>query len=83
MHHADMKTHRDIIQAAGADTVRQVLDAVVSIHTVRSWQQRDAIPGEYWAALAAGHVATLEDLAIAANARRRSANDTTTQARAA
>lgn len=71
-----MRKHRDIIQAKGAEAVRAVLGGIVSIHTVRSWQQRDAIPGEYWAALASGHVATLGELAGAADERRRGANDT-------
>lgn len=59
-----MTHHKDIIRRAGADAVKQATG--VSIHTVRSWAQRNNIPGEHWKALAdAGH-ASLEELATAA-----------------
>lgn len=83
MHHALMRTHRDIIKQAGAESVRAIIGDYVSIHTVRSWQQRDAIPGEYWATLAAHKVAPLRELAEAADRRRKPANDTQSQSVAA
>lgn len=82
MHHVGMRTHRQIIQLAGAATVIERAALPVSLHTVRSWQQRDAIPGEYWAALAGADIATLPELAHAAAARR-AANDLTSQDKAA
>jgi len=77
-----MRTHKDIIQAAGAQSVIDRAGLAVTIHTVRSWQQRGAIPGEYWAALAAAKIATLTELAHAAAARR-AANDATPHSEAA
>jgi len=38
----------------------------VSIHTVRSWMQRDSIPPEHWLALADAGLTTLDELALAA-----------------
>jgi hypothetical protein len=63
-----MRSHSDIIRSASAQTVSDLTDT--SIHTVRSWGQRNSIPSEYWAALiAAGH-ATAEELIDAAAAKR-------------
>lgn len=61
-----MRTHKQIIQATGADIVIARAGLSVSLHTVRSWQQRDAIPGEYWAALDQAEIAPLSELAQAA-----------------
>lgn len=64
-----MKTHSDIVAAAGKpETV--ALRRGVSVHTVRSWLQRDSIPAEHWAGFATDGHATLEELATAAAARR-------------
>lgn len=63
-----MLTHSDIVKAAGpASEVARLRG--VSVHTVRSWQQRNSIPAEHWSAFAADGVATLEQLAAAASAR--------------
>lgn len=56
-----MRTHKEIIKAAGIDTLAGHLG--VSVHTVRSWAQRENIPAEYWAAMAKASIATLEELA--------------------
>ena len=77
-----MRTHKDIIQSAGAQAVIDRAGLAVTIHTVRSWQQRDGIPGEYWAALDAAGIATLSELAHAAAAKR-AANDASPQSEAA
>lgn len=69
-----MRTHKDIIQSTGAQAVIDRAGLAVTIHTVRSWQQRDGVPGEYWAALDAAGIATLAELAHAAAAKR-AAND--------
>jgi len=63
-----MKTHSDIVRCAGKP--EEVASALgVSVHTVRSWIQRDSIPADKWAAFArAGH-ASLETLAEAAATR--------------
>jgi len=61
-----MKTHKQIIQAAGAQSVIDRAGLGVTIHTVRSWQQRDGIPAQYWAALDASGIASLAELAAAA-----------------
>lgn len=71
-----MRTHADIVKAAGSDT--EVADARgVSIHTVRSWIQRDSIPPEHWAGLAGEDGKLLIELAqyAAANPRKRALAD--------
>lgn len=83
MHHRCMRTHKDIIKSTGAQAVIDRAGLTVTVHTVRSWQQRDGIPGEYWAALDRAGVASLAELAHAADARRVAANDATAQERAA
>lgn len=64
MHYRAMRTHSDIIKAAGA---RQIADMRgLPIHTVRSWQQRDSIPSEHWQPLVLAEIATLDELSQAA-----------------
>lgn len=58
-----MRPHREIIKAAGAEAVHGALGGRVSIHTVRSWVQRNGIPAEHWVDLVAAEIATLEELA--------------------
>ena len=65
-----MRTHKQIISSAGAQSVINRAGLGVTIHTVRSWQQRDGIPAQYWAALDASGIATLVELAAAADLRR-------------
>lgn len=60
-----MITHSDIIRRASTPAVIKAI-GVVSIHTVRSWVQRNSIPSEHWAALASAEIATLDELAAAA-----------------
>lgn len=76
-----MKTHSQIIRSVGADQVLQRTGLGVSVHTVRSWGQRNGIPGEYWAAIADAGIASLKELASAADAR--AANDAAPQQAAA
>lgn len=65
MHYSAMQTHADIVKNAGtADEVARARN--VSIHTVRSWIQRDSIPAEHWAGFALDGKATLQELALAA-----------------
>lgn len=66
-----MRTHGQIIRAAGAQAIHDHLGLIGKLHTVRSWVQRDSIPAEHWAELARLNIATLEELADAADARRR------------
>lgn len=65
------RNHRDIIKAAGAQRLSDALR--VSIHTVRSWALRGSIPAEHWRELAELNLATLDELADAAAARRSAA----------
>lgn len=61
-----MKTHAQIIRGAGkVDDV--ALLCGVTIFAVKSWVQRDSIPGDKWATLAKAGYATLEELAEAAS----------------
>ena len=60
-----MRTHSQIVKAAGtAEAVAE--QRGVSVHTVRSWMQRDSIPAEHWAAFARNGWASLDELALAA-----------------
>lgn len=64
-----MKTHAEIVAAAGRpEEVAQ--RRRVSVHTVRSWMQRDSIPAEHWLGFADEGHATLDELALAAAARK-------------
>lgn len=64
-----MRTHTEIVSAAGADRLATLRS--VSLHTARSWAQRDSIPSEHWADIAREQLATLEELAAAAAAKAR------------
>lgn len=77
-----MRTHAEIIKDAGTDALVERAGLPVSVHTVRSWRQRGGIPGEYWKAISDAGLATLNELAAAADVRR-AANDTSSQDRAA
>ena len=78
----DMRTHSQIVKDAGTDALPERASIAVSIHTVRSWRARDSIPGPYWQSLVDAGLATLDELAAAADVRR-AANDDTSQDRAA
>ncbi len=70
MHYAGMRNHSDIVKQAG--TPEAVAAACgVSVHTVRSWGQRNSIPSEHWAGFADAGWTTLEELASAAAGARR------------
>lgn len=64
-----MRTHSEIVAAAGKPE-EVALRYGVSVHTVRSWAQRNSIPAEHWAGFAKAGTASLEELAIAAAAKR-------------
>ena len=69
MHHMHMRTHADILKAAGIDKVVAACPEP-SIHTIRSWFQRARIPDEHWKAVSDAGLATLEELAAASAARK-------------
>ena len=64
-----MTTHQQIIQTAGAAAIRDML-GLESVHTVRSWAQRNRIPAEWWPDLASAGVATMDELRAAARPRK-------------
>ena len=67
-----MASHSDIVKRAV--TAEEVaLANGVSVHTVRSWIQRNSIPAEMWAWFAREDHATLAELADAAAARKAAA----------
>ena len=69
MHSHAMRTHSEIIKSAPQeDEIAEKRG--VSVHTVRSWVQRDKIPDEHWAGFAQEGWATLEELAAYAAAKR-------------
>lgn len=65
MHYARMRTHTEIASGPGMAERLSVLTGQ-SIHTCRSWAQRDSIPGKFWAKIARDNIASLEELALAA-----------------
>lgn len=73
MHRCGMRSHSDIVTSAGIEEIARLRG--VSVHTVRSWAQRDGIPAEHWTGLVAAEHATLNELAeyAAANPRKRPA----------
>lgn len=68
MHNGGMRSHSEIIRIATPQTVSDLTGT--SIHTVRSWVQRDSIPSEYWAALIDAHHCSADELISAAASRR-------------
>jgi hypothetical protein len=64
-----MRTHSKIAKEAGAEKLESITGA--SIHTCRSWVQRNRIPPEYWQALSDEKIASLEELAAGAAAKPR------------
>lgn len=61
-----MRNHSDIIKPEMVDAV--VAATGKSVHTVRSWRQRNSIPGQFWVTLSGMGLASLEELALAAAA---------------
>lgn len=68
-----MRDHPDIVRAAGVEAVADATSA--SIHTVRSWIQRESIPAEHWKLFADREWATLEELAETVKPRERKADE--------
>jgi hypothetical protein len=66
-----MRTHADILAPKDDQTLAAELN--VSIHTVRSWRQRNSIPSEHWKAIVASGRATSDELIDAAAAKSRQA----------
>ena len=71
MHNSGMRTHAEIIQAAGVTAVSKLTDKPIS--TVSSWGQRNSIPSEHWAALIGAGTCTADELIDAAASRRAAA----------
>lgn len=67
----NMRTHAEIVAAADCDKIAEMREA--SIHTVRSWGQRNNIPAEHWPAFVQIGAATLEELAAGVKPRERRA----------
>jgi hypothetical protein len=64
MHNSTMRSHSEIIRTSGAQAIADLTGA--SIHTVRSWGQRDSIPSEYWSQLIRADHCTADELIDAA-----------------
>ena len=70
----DTPSHRELIfRAGGPAKVGDLLDPPVDGNTVKGWARNDSVPGPYWQAFADANLATLEELAAAAEAKRRAA----------
>jgi hypothetical protein len=64
-----MRKHDEIVRAAGVEAVVEATSA--SIHTVRSWIQRENIPAEHWKLFADHGWASLDELAETVKPRER------------
>lgn len=68
-----MRTHSEIVAAADRDKLAELCGA--SIHTVRSWGQRNSIPAEHWSIFVQSGAATLEELVAGVKPRRKDADE--------
>lgn len=68
MHRYVMRSHSDIIKAAGIEAVIAVTAAPEN--TVRSWVRRDKVPDEHWKRFSDARFATLNELATYAEVKR-------------
>jgi len=62
-----MRTHRDILSAAGHDRIMALTGRPIT--TVRSWAQRNSIPSTEWRALVDAKVCSAFDLIDGVSAR--------------
>jgi len=56
-----MRSHTEIFDAVGAKALADLTGK--SIHTVRSWKQRDRIPAKFWLLLVSEGLAKPDELA--------------------
>lgn len=69
-----MRNHSEIVAAAG--TAEEVaLSCGVSIHTVRSWMQRDSIPADIWERFVEAGWSTLDELFAGVKPRKRGSDE--------
>lgn len=66
-----MRSHREIIQTLGTTAFAREIGA--DPNNVHQWKRADSIPADRWQAVATAKLATLEELATAAAARKRAA----------
>lgn len=69
-----MRDHSEIVRSAGIETVAEATGS--SIHTVRSWVQRESVPAEHWKLFADKGWATLEELAETIKPRKPRSDET-------
>ena len=67
-----MRSHAEITKAAGPQAVVEAATdrRDVSIHTVRSWIQRDSIPPDLWPVFVEQGWASLDELAAGVSIRK-------------
>lgn len=68
-----MRSHAEIVREFGAAALARHLNGrgfEVKSGTPQRWAERNSIPGEYWNALSEDEIASLEELARAADSRR-------------
>lgn len=72
--HNGILTHGELIERGGGPAkVGASLAPPVDGNTVKGWKRNDSIPGPYWQGFADARIATLEELAAAAEEKRRAA----------
>lgn len=69
-----MRTHAQIVEDGGGyKAVAEKLS--LPSERARFWAMRDSIPGEFWKKVSDGGLATLEELAAAAEAKKAAGQD--------
>ncbi|AYJ85758.1 hypothetical protein D3Y57_06965 [Sphingomonas paeninsulae] len=71
-----LRSHGEIVREYGAQRLRTLLTEKgfdVSTTTPQRWADRNSIPGDYWNVISNEGIATLEELAFAAEARKSAA----------
>ena len=72
--HNGILTHAELIDRGGGPAkVGASIDPPVDGNTVKGWKRNDSVPGPYWQSFADARIATLEELAAAAEEKRRAA----------
>jgi hypothetical protein len=72
--HNGTLTHSELIDRGGGPAkVGSTLEPAVDGNTVKGWKRNDSIPGPYWQSFADARIATLDELAKAAEEKRRAA----------
>jgi hypothetical protein len=68
MHNGAMRSHSEIVRKVGEADLVTLTGA--SVHTIRSWVQRDSIPPRFWELLVSKKHCTADELMAYAAAKK-------------